>query len=49
MGSTMVIYPDGVCYTYSTEADIDEILARHVVKAVIVEQLLLRPDQGPRH
>jgi (2Fe-2S) ferredoxin len=49
MGPTMVIYPDGVWYTYSTEADIDEILARHVVKGVIVERLLLRPDQGPRH
>ena len=40
----MVIYPGGVWYTYSTEADIDEILARHVVKGVIVEWPLLPRD-----
>lgn len=49
LGPTMVIYPEGVWYTYATEADIDEILKRHVIRRGRVERLLLRPDQGPRH
>ena len=49
LGPTMVIYPEGVWYSYRSEADIDEILSSHVVKGAIVERLLLRPDQGPRH
>ena len=31
LGPTMVIYPEGVWYTYNSEADIDEILHRHVL------------------
>ena len=49
LGPTMVIYPQGVWYTYSCEADIDEILRRYVMKGTPVERLLLRPDEGPRH
>jgi (2Fe-2S) ferredoxin len=49
LGPSMVIYPEGVWYTYRTEADIDEILSCHVKQGLIVERLLLRPDQGPRH
>lgn len=49
LGPTMVIYPQGVWYTYSSEADIDEILRRYVMKGTPVERLLLRPDEGPRH
>ncbi len=49
MGPTMVIYPAGRWYHYTTEADIDEILRLEVRKGVPVERLLLRPDQGPRH
>ena len=49
LGPTMVIYPEGVWYTYSDERDIDEILQRHVIRGGRVERLLLRPDQGPRH
>lgn len=49
LGPTMVIYPEGVWYTYTCEADIDEILKTHVIKGKRVERLLLRPDQGPRH
>jgi (2Fe-2S) ferredoxin len=49
VGPTMVIYPEGVWYTYRTEEDIEEILRRHIVGGRRVERLLLHPDQGPRH
>lgn len=49
LGPAMVIYPQGVWYTYTNEADIDEILRRYVMKGAPVERLLLRPDEGPRH
>ncbi len=49
LGPTMVIYPEGDWYTYRNEADIDEILNRHVMKGGRVERLLLRHDEGPRH
>jgi len=49
LGPTMVIYPHGVWYTYSSEADVEEILARYIMKGTPVERLLLRPDEGPRH
>ncbi len=45
LGPTMVIYPEGVWYHIRTEADVDEILARHVAKGERVERLLLRSDQ----
>ena len=40
----MVIYPEGVWYTYANEDDIDEILTRHVIGGERVDRLLLRPD-----
>ncbi len=49
LGPTMVIYPEGVWYSYRSEADIDEILRRHVIGGGRVERLLLHPDEGPRH
>jgi (2Fe-2S) ferredoxin len=49
LGPTMVIYPEGVWYTFSTEVDIDEIIACHIARGVIVERLLIRPEEGPRH
>lgn len=49
LGPTMVIYPEGVWYTYSSAADVDEILTTHVVGGGRVERLLLRPeDDVPR-
>ena len=45
LGPTMVIYPEGVWYTYRTREDIDEILERHIVRGGRVERLLLKPDQ----
>lgn len=45
LGPTMVIYPEGVWYTYRTRDDIDEILQKHVVEGGRVERLMLMPDQ----
>ena len=49
LGPTMVIYPEGVWYTYRNEDDIDEILKSHVRNGGRVDRLLLRHNQGPRH
>ena len=43
-GPVMVVYPDNVWYTYATEADIDEIVASHLVQGRIVERLHLKED-----
>ncbi|MBM3518579.1 MAG: (2Fe-2S) ferredoxin domain-containing protein [Alphaproteobacteria bacterium] len=45
LGPTMVIYPEGVWYTYRNEADLDEILTTHVIGGRLVERLLLRNEQ----
>jgi (2Fe-2S) ferredoxin len=45
LGPTMVIYPEGVWYTYSSMADIDEILATHVIGGGRVARLLLESGQ----
>lgn len=47
LGPTMVIYPEGVWYTYQTEADVDEILERHLRDGERVERLMLTPGQRP--
>jgi (2Fe-2S) ferredoxin len=41
-GPVMVIYPEGVWYTYHNEADIDEILQKHVLEGKVVERLRLK-------
>lgn len=38
-GPTIVIYPDGVWYTYKNTADIDEIIEQHLQNGRIVERL----------
>ena len=45
LGPTMVIYPEGVWYTYRNQADLDEILETDVVRGRRVERLLLTLDQ----
>ena len=40
-GPCVVVYPEGVWYTYIDESDIDEILEEHVIKGRIVDRLLL--------
>lgn len=40
-GPCIVIYPDGVWYTYSSFTDIDEIIEKHLISGKIVNQLLI--------
>ena len=44
-GPLLVVYPEGIWYTYQTKEDIDEILQTHVVGGGRVERLMLQPDQ----
>ena len=49
LGPTVVIYPEGVWYTYSTKEDIDEVLQTHLVEGKRVERLMLRTaDKLPK-
>ncbi len=41
LGPCIVIYPEGVWYTYTTFADIDEIIATHLIKRDLVSRLLI--------
>ena len=43
LGPVMVIYPEGIWYGYDSEADIDEILERHLRDGARVARLMLRP------
>jgi (2Fe-2S) ferredoxin len=47
LGPTLVIYPEGVWYSYRSKADIDEILDTHVRRGGRVQRLMLLPDQLP--
>ena len=38
-GPCVVIYPEGVWYTYVDKQDIDEIIDSHLVKGEVVERL----------
>jgi len=40
-GPTIVIYPEGVWYTYKNREDIDAIIDEHLVKNRIVQHLLM--------
>ena len=44
LGPVMVIYPEGVWYSYRTKDDIDEIVQTHLVKGERVARLLLNND-----
>jgi len=47
LGPTMVIYPEGVWYTYRSQADLDEILETHLLRGGRVHRLMLLPEQKP--
>jgi len=40
-GPCLVIYPEGVWYTYVDQRDIDEIIDLHLLGGKVVERLLL--------
>jgi (2Fe-2S) ferredoxin len=39
LGPVMVVYPEGVWYTYKNQTDIDEIITEHFQNGRIVERL----------
>lgn len=41
LGPCVVIYPEGVWYTYSSVADIDEIIDTHLINNKLASQLLI--------
>ncbi len=41
LGPSMVIYPEGVWYSYRTTADLDEILETHLVQGGRVARLMM--------
>ena len=45
LGPVLVVYPEGVWYTYQNEADLDEILDSHLIRGQPVRRLLL-PERG---
>lgn len=38
-GPVIVVYPEGVWYTYVDEEDVDEIIEKHLVNGEIVDRL----------
>jgi (2Fe-2S) ferredoxin len=38
-GPTLVVYPEGIWYTYVDQHDVDEIIDKHLVNGVVVERL----------
>ena len=38
-GPVLVVYPEGVWYTYIDQSDVDEIIEEHLVNGRIVERL----------
>lgn len=44
-GPCVVIYPEGIWYTYFDRTDVDEIIESHLINGKIVERLRL-PDQA---
>lgn len=45
-GPVAVVYPEGIWYTFLDNADIDEIVDRHLAKGEIVDRLVLPDDVG---
>lgn len=41
LGPCMVVYPEGVWYTYRTTDDMDEIIEQHLLQGNQVEHLLI--------
>jgi (2Fe-2S) ferredoxin len=45
LGPVLVVYPEGVWYTYDTKKDIDEIIEEHLLRGRIVQRLLIDPAE----
>lgn len=46
LGPVLLIYPEGIWYTYHSKADIDTILNEHILNGRVVERLRLA-DKPP--
>lgn len=46
LGPAMVIYPEGVWYTFNSEADVDEIIQTHLIEGRRVDRLILEPSDN---
>ncbi|MFP4380574.1 MAG: (2Fe-2S) ferredoxin domain-containing protein [Candidatus Sumerlaeia bacterium] len=40
-GPTVVVYPEGVWYSWKSREDVDEIIEEHLVNGRVVERLLM--------
>ena len=41
-GPVIVVYPEGIWYSYLDEEDIDEIIQSHLIAGVLVERLMIK-------
>jgi (2Fe-2S) ferredoxin len=44
-GAVMVVYPEGIWYTYATKADVDDIIESHLKNGQPVTRLMLDAGQ----
>lgn len=47
LGPSVVIYPEGVWYRVKSEADVTEIMERHVMRGEVVTRLLMPDHPAP--
>ena len=47
-GPSVVIYPEGVWYSVKTEADVKEIMERHVMQGEVVTRLVMPGEPVPK-
>jgi len=45
-GPTVVVYPEGVWYSYVDEEDVREIVESHLARGEVVERLLMSPKKS---
>lgn len=45
LGPVLVVYPEGIWYSFATTGDIDEIIDVHLLGGGRVGRLMLTPDQ----
>lgn len=45
-GPCLVIYPEGIWYTYDSFADIDQIIESHLISGRKLQKLLINPIQA---
>lgn len=46
-GPSVVVYPEGVWYTVKSEADVTEIMERHVMRGEVVTRLIMPDHPAP--